>query len=60
MKNHKASPEMQKFFQRLINLKAYVLVRHKISAHESLEERSETLAEIYARLDAIIRSTEET
>lgn len=52
LEKHTASPEMQKFFTKLLALKEYVKKEMKIKNDPSFKE-------VYERLDEIIKSTEE-
>lgn len=48
LKEYQASPELQKFFQNLLSLKAEILIKAK-------ETESEVLQEIHDRLHEIIK-----
>lgn len=48
LEEHKASEEMKKFFENLLEIKAFVKTKHE-------ETNDPTLKEIYERLDKVIK-----
>ena len=52
MEHYQATESMKKFFENLLEIKAFVKKKHD-------ETKNEILKEIYERLDKVIKSTDE-